>query len=38
MFSAFIEKGSAAGLDTSCADAIRRPAFASEFPSRFLLQ
>jgi len=38
IFTTFIEKGSAAGLDTSCTDAIRRPPFATEFPSRFLVQ
>jgi pimeloyl-ACP methyl ester carboxylesterase len=38
IFSAFIEKGSAAGLDTSCTDSIRRPAFATELPSQFMLQ
>jgi pimeloyl-ACP methyl ester carboxylesterase len=38
IFSAFIEKGSAAGLDASCTEKIRRPVFASEFPSRLMLQ
>jgi pimeloyl-ACP methyl ester carboxylesterase len=38
IFSTFIEKGSVAGLDTSCAAFIRRPAFATELPTRFMLQ
>jgi pimeloyl-ACP methyl ester carboxylesterase len=38
IFSAFIEKGSAAGLDTSCTDAIRRPPFPAELPARFMVQ
>lgn len=38
IFSTFIEKGSAAGIDTSCTDAIRRPPFATELPARFMVQ
>jgi pimeloyl-ACP methyl ester carboxylesterase len=38
IFSAFIEKGSAAGIDASCTEAIRRPPFATELPSRFMVQ
>jgi pimeloyl-ACP methyl ester carboxylesterase len=38
IFSTFIEKGSAAGIDASCTDAIRRPPFATELPSRFMVQ
>jgi pimeloyl-ACP methyl ester carboxylesterase len=38
IFSAFVEKGSAAGLDTSCTEAIRRPPFATELPPRFMVQ
>jgi pimeloyl-ACP methyl ester carboxylesterase len=38
IFSAFIEKGSATGIDTSCTDEIRRPPFASELPPRFMVQ
>jgi pimeloyl-ACP methyl ester carboxylesterase len=38
IFSAFIEKGSAAGLDTSCTNAIRRPAFPTELPARLMVQ
>jgi pimeloyl-ACP methyl ester carboxylesterase len=38
IFSAFIEKGSAAGLNTSCADSIRRPPFVTDLPSNFSLR
>jgi pimeloyl-ACP methyl ester carboxylesterase len=34
----FIEKGSVEGLDTSCADNIKRPPFAMELPKQFSLQ
>jgi pimeloyl-ACP methyl ester carboxylesterase len=38
IFTTFIERGSAAGIDASCTDAIRRPPFAIEFPPRFMVQ
>jgi pimeloyl-ACP methyl ester carboxylesterase len=38
ILSTFIEKGSAVGIDTSCTEAIRRPPFAIELPSRFMVQ
>jgi len=38
IFTKFIEQGSAAGIDASCTDAIRRPPFAKELPSRFMVQ
>ena len=37
IFSNFIQTGSAAGIDASCTDAIRRPPFPTEFPSRFMV-
>ncbi len=38
IFTKFIEQGSAAGIDASCTDAIRRPPFPKELPSRFMVQ
>jgi len=38
IFSRFIENGSVAGIDSSCTDAIRRPPFPAELPSRFMVQ
>jgi pimeloyl-ACP methyl ester carboxylesterase len=35
MFREFIEKGTAKGIDVSCAATIRRPAFATEVPKQF---
>jgi len=37
IFKAFIEKGSAEGIDTSCAVETRRPPFATELPKQFAL-
>jgi len=34
----FIEKGSAEGIDTSCAMETRRPPFASELPKQLALR
>jgi pimeloyl-ACP methyl ester carboxylesterase len=38
IFSKFIENGSAVGIDASCTEAIRRPPFPAELPSRFMVQ
>ena len=38
MFKAFIEKGSAEGIDTSCATDTRRPPFATRLPKQLALQ
>ena len=38
IFSKFIEKGNAAGIDASCTETIRRPPFPAELPSRFMVQ
>jgi len=38
ILAAFVERGSTTGLDVSCANSIRRPPFATEFPERFLVQ
>ena len=38
MFKVFIEKGSAEGIDTSCAMETRRPPFASELPKQLALR
>ena len=38
MFKAFIEKGSAEDLDTSCVAKTRRPPFATAFPNELALQ
>lgn len=38
MFKAFIEKGSATGIDTSCVVETRRPSFATALPKELALQ
>ena len=38
ILSGFIQKGSVKGLDTSCAENIKRPPFAMELPKQFSLQ
>jgi hypothetical protein len=38
MFKAFIEKGSAEDIDTSCVARTRRPPFATALPNELALQ
>jgi pimeloyl-ACP methyl ester carboxylesterase len=38
LFKTFIEKGTAQGIDASCAAEARRPPFATELPKQFALQ